>query len=106
MKTARLFLVSLLFVLPALTAQEHRFQKTFALLPGQTVNPQNRDYHFVEIIADYPVQFRAGDCYNDSTVQWRCHFDQPADLFIRDLRAPAVFSQPKSNKVTVTVWNE
>lgn len=79
--------------------------KTYALLPGQTLNLTNRDFHWVEIRADYPVQFLAGPCHNDYTVQWRCHFaDEPADLFIRDLRVSPLFHQPKSNNITITVW--
>lgn len=103
-----LFAASALALAAALIAQEPSGDghvKTYSVLPAQTLNLTNRDYHWVEVRTEYPVQFLAGpDCHNDSTVQWRCHFDQPADLFIRDLRVPPVFKQPKANTVTVTFW--
>lgn len=77
---------------------------TYNLLPAQTLNLSNRKWHIVEIRADYPVQLAAGPCHNESTVQWRCYFKDPADLFIRDLRVPPIFTQPKANTVTVTKW--
>jgi hypothetical protein len=39
-------------------------------------------------------------------VQWRCHFDDPADLFIHDLRVPPIIKQPKANTVTITFWED
>jgi hypothetical protein len=102
--------IAALLALPLLSQDEPEPQSqpevsTYNLLPAQTLNLHNRKWHFVEIRTDYPVQLAAGPCHNDSTVQWRCYFkDDPADLFIRDLRVPPIFTQPRANVVTVTKW--
>jgi hypothetical protein len=83
--------------------QEHRSHtKTYSLLPAQTLNLVNKTSHEVEIRSEYPIQIAAGPCHANYTVQWHCSFNEPADLFIRDLRVPPVFSTPRANAVTVT----
>lgn len=77
-------------------------QKTFALLPGQTLNITNGIVHHIEIRSEYPIQIAAGACHNDYTVQWVCQIDYPADVFIRDLRQKPIFHQPRANTVTIT----
>jgi hypothetical protein len=84
-------------------AQEHKNRAhTFSLLPGKTLNIQNKSFHRVEIRSEYPVQISAGNCHIEYTVQWLCTFRDPADLFIRDLRHEPIFATPRANAVTVT----
>jgi len=76
--------------------------KTYSLLPSDTLNIVNRTATEIDLRTEYPVQLAAGDCHNDYTVQWHCHWDQPTDLFIRDLRAKPIFSTPRANTITIT----
>lgn len=78
-------------------------EKTYNMLPGQTLNIVNKKYRLFEVRSDYPVQLLAGSCHSHSTVQWRCSLKEPNDLFIRDLRSKPVFSDPKANVVIVSV---
>lgn len=80
------------------------WEKTYSVLPGKTLNIRNRSFHVVEIRSEYEVQIAAGPCHVDSTVQWRCEFDDPADLFIRDLRTPPLVTAPRANSITVSAW--
>lgn len=82
--------------------QPKSWTKTYSLLPAQTLNIVNREAKVMEMRSEYPVQLAAGDCHNDYTVQWSCHWDQPTDVFLRDLRTPPVFSTPRANTITVT----
>jgi hypothetical protein len=105
MKKAVSLAVLLLALVPlrSLTQEQGWSQvKTYSILPGKTLNIRNKNFHIVEIRTEYPVQIAAGECQNDYTVQWTCKFDDPADLFIRDLRAPPVFATPKANSITVS----
>lgn len=101
MKNAIAITALLMVCLVARPQENH--SKTYSVLPGKTLNIENRAYHVVEIRTEYPVQVAAGPCHADSTVQIRCTFDDPSDLFIRDLRVPPVFSQPRANSITITV---
>jgi hypothetical protein len=104
------------FVIPALLAalaltafaqdSNRPRKKTYAVLPGKTVNIRNKVFHTVEIRSEYPVQIAAGDCHNDYTVQWTCKFDDPTDLFIRDLRQWPLLATPRSNTIVVTGSDE
>jgi len=106
MKRAAIF-AALLFgtaCLPVRTQEPNppdHVTKNYSLLPGKTLNLGNRTFHVVEIRSEYPVQLAAGPCHSDYTVQWRCKFQEPADLFIRDLRNPPVFATPRANAITV-----
>ncbi len=97
-------LLAAVFAVPAQTQDQPRaFRKVFSLLPAQTLNLRNRNFHRVEIRSEYPIQIAAGDCQNDYTVQWTCTFDDPADLFIRDRRNPPILLTPRANSITVTM---
>jgi hypothetical protein len=95
--------LSLAFSLVSIKAQDapRPAKFTYSVLPSKSVEMQNRQFHIVEIHSEYPIEILAGDCHNDYTVQWTCHFDQPADIFMRDLRMPPVFRTPRANTITI-----
>jgi hypothetical protein len=104
MKNALKVAAALLLCTPYAAPQDlpHRhWHKVFSVLPTKTLNIRNKWAHTVEIRSDYPIQIAAGECHTEYTVQFTCTFDDPADLFIRDLRQWPVFAQPRSNSITV-----
>jgi hypothetical protein len=97
-------LLSVLFACTAIpqepVAKNH--VKTYSLLPSKTLNIVNKDFRYVEIRSEYPIQIAAGPCHTGYTVQWKCQLDEPMDLFIRDLRKEPIFSTPRANTITLT----
>jgi hypothetical protein len=77
-------------------------KKTYSVLPGQVLDVRNKQFHSIEIQSEYPVQIVAGQCRAKSTAQFRCKFDDPADVFIRDLRQETTDPNVRANAITVT----
>lgn len=76
------------------------FVKTFALLPGGSMDIQNRQRYTFEVRSQFPVKIISGECQVSYTVDATCENDS-ADLVVIDLRTMPLFSQPESNTVTV-----
>jgi hypothetical protein len=95
-------LLSGTLVLDAQDASEPgSLKKTFAVLPGRVMDFRNKIFRTVEIRSEYPVEILAGSCRAESKAQWTCKFDDPADIFIRDLRPHTTDPSVRANTVVL-----
>jgi hypothetical protein len=76
--------------------------RTVAFMPGQYVNISNRGFRKVEIHSEYPIRVASGSCHLDYGVEFFCN-DDPADIFITDMRPKPIFTTPKGNLITLTM---
>lgn len=90
------------FFIPLSNGQADHVQKTYSVLPGKSIVIRNKNFHEVEIRSEYPVDVETASCHNEYTVQWVCKFDDPEDLFIRDLRQMPVLGTPRANAIVVS----
>ncbi len=75
--------------------------QSFAMMPSQTVNLPNRRFRKVEIHSTFPLRVLTGKCHEEYTVEFFCN-DEPADIFIQDVRRVPIFRTPEGNTVTIT----
>ena len=75
------------------------FQKSYALLPTQSLEIENGHFRRIEIRSQFPIRALTGSCQANYTVDFFCN-DEPHDILITDARNMPVFSTPTANPIT------